>query len=254
MDELLEIAATSANRDNPMEMPESLKGRGTFTLTELYPKEGRRPRTFRALLVDAPVPSAGYGGWSRVARPRKKALTEWAGRDSLSMTLNFLLDNFAEGKGLWIETKCQILDEMAGVEAGDPQPPLLALKSEPEHLMPHGLERAGHNEWFVEALSWNQADIRYNRAGNRVRASGTIVVTQYVSDVRLTPSEDKRQAQGGGSKIKRYKIKKGDTLQSIAAKRNVYGDRKQWKKIAKANGIRDPKLGKKWWNRTIKIP
>lgn len=34
-------------------------------------------------------------------------------------------------------------------------------------------------------------------------------------------------------------VKKGDTLESIAAE--VYGDSKKWRRIAKANNIRNPR-------------
>lgn len=229
-----------------LDIPRSLQRLGTFRILEDDPPANHRPREFTALLINAPVVTAGYAGWAKVARPRKKALTEWVGRDPASISLDFILDNFDEGKGLYVESQCQILDELGGIEKDDPEPPLLVLETNPDPLMPHGFRRAAHNRWFIESLSWDAAATRYNNAGNRIRAQGSIVFTQYVQDDRLKPRKVKN------AKITSYVIKEGDTLRKIAALPRVYGDAKQWKKIAKANNIRDPNKLKK--GRRIKIP
>lgn len=228
-----------------LSIPRSLERKGTFRILEDDPPANHRPREFTALLIDAPVVTAGYAGWAKVARPRKKALTEWVGRDPASITLSFIIDNFDEGAGLYVESQCQILDELAGIEKDDPEPPLLILETDPDPLMPHGFRRAAHNRWFIESLSWDAANVRYNNAGNRVRATGTIVFTQHVQDDRI-------RVKVKNPKITTYIVKKGDTLRKIAALPQVYGDSKQWKKIAKANGIRDP--NKLRVGRRIKIP
>ena len=233
-----DVAAATVRRLRPV-MPEVLREPGTFTLKEVNPPNRQKARTFKALMTTAPIPTTGYGGWSRVARPRRKALTEWVGRDSVSVTIQFLLDNYADGRGLWIENKCQILDELAGVESHDPEPPLMELHSDPPKLMPHGHARASHNLWFIDGLSWNADDIRYNKAGNRIRASGTLILTQFVKDVRLSPAAKKRTTHGGRRRT--YRVRAGDTLMSIAARKDVYGNWRQWRKIARANKIRDPK-------------
>lgn len=227
--------------------------RGSFTVTELDPPAGHRARTFTASMMTAPVVTAGYGGWSRTARPRKMALTEWVGRDALSVSFDFILDDYAEGAGLFVESSCQILDELCGVEEGDPEPPLLKLESDPEPLMPHGHHRASDNKWFVETLTWNADQIRYNNAGNRVRAMASITLTVHSEDERLSAAAKARQnAASKGSRRKTYIVKTGDTLQKIAARKDVYGDSKQWKKIATANKLRDPKHLHK--GRVLRIP
>lgn len=228
--------------------------RGSFTVTELNPPTGHEPRYFTASMMNAPVVVAGYGGWSRVARPRRMALTEWVGRDALSVSFDFILDDFAEGKGIYVESQCQILDELCGVEEGDPEPPLLTLESNPAALMPHGAHRASDNKWFIETLVWDQESIRYNSSGNRTRAKATIQLTVHVEDERLSAAAATRAKAKTttGSKLKTYTVRKGDNLQKIAARKDVYNDSTQWKKIATANKIRDPKKLKT--GRVLKIP
>jgi hypothetical protein len=227
--------------------------KGSFTVTELDPPGGHDARTFTGSMMTAPVVVAGYGGWSRIARPRRMALTEWVGRDALSVAFDFILDDLAEGLGLYVESQCQILEELAGVEEGDPEPPLLRLESSPEPLMPHGQHRASDNRWFIESLVWNQDQVRYNNAGNRVRAQATITLTVFSEDERLSAAATARKnAAKKGGKRKTYTVRAGDTLQKIAARKDVYGDSKKWKKIATANKIRDPKHLKK--GQVLKIP
>jgi len=49
----------------------------------------------------------------------------------------------------------------------------------------------------------------------------------------------KLDAKKKGTSSKSYSVKKGDTLWDLAVK--YYGDGTQWKKIARANGVKDPK-------------
>lgn len=253
------VAISSKAEDgHPAEMPDSLQVLGTFTLQEIAYNR-KRPRFFIGLLTRAPVVVSGYGGWSRVARPRKSALTEWVGRDTLSVSIDFIIEDYAMGRGVYTEAKCQILEELAGVESGDPEPPLCELHSDPPSLMPHGYERASQNKWFVESLTWDQDQIRYNKAGNRIRAVGTIVASVYVADERLHPAAEYRKPSSkpvtkGGSKRKFYTVLPGDTLHKIAARKDTYNNWKKWKLIADANGIRSSKQLKKKVGKVIKLP
>jgi hypothetical protein len=221
---------------------------GSFSLTEIDPPRGQNPLKIRAYLAKAPIVTAGYGGWSRVARPKRKAITEWVGRDSVTIEIQFLFDAAEWNDGLAIEGSCRDLESMAGVESTDPVPPLLELRSNPPALMPHGHHRASHVRWFVEGITWDADSIWYNNAGNRIRAGGTLQVTQYVEDARLkklSGSKNRNSGRGGhgtrGSHRKKYTVKRGDTLSKIAARKDVYNDASKWKRIAKANHIRDPK-------------
>jgi nucleoid-associated protein YgaU len=234
-------------------LPEMLSSVGIFTMEEEDPPRKQKAEVFTAYMTKAPIVVAGYGGWSRVARPRKKAITEWVGRDSISIQIEFLIDSFDEGTGLWVEESCRSLESLAGVESDDPEPPLCILTSVPEALMPHGYHRASHVRWFVDTITWDADAIIYNNAGNRTRAAGTLTVTQFVEDSRLEAIGSKGKGKGRGKgKKKSYIVKPGDTLSTIAARKDIYGNPHKWPRIAKANHIRDPKKLKV--GRKLKIP
>lgn len=189
-----------------------------------------------------PVVTAGYGGWNKTARPRRKALTEWIGRDPVSITWTFHFQAEAENEGRFIEQLCRDLESGAGLDSDDPEPPLFQLHSEPEALMPHGYHRASHVKWFIETLTWDKDRIAYNRVGNRWRAGGEITVTQYVEDKHLRALDPPKRSSSSDpchkSRVKRYRVKRGDNLRKISAK--YLGSSKCWRRIAKLNGIRDP--------------
>jgi hypothetical protein len=253
-----DVIATASRRGRGPQLPDSLTFPGTFSLLEIAPNQ-RAPRVFIALMTRAPVVVNGYGGWSRVARPRDSALTEWVGRDTLSVSIDFILDDFASRRGSYVEGKCQVLEELAGVEAGNPEPPLCELHSNPDKLMPHGYARASQNKWFIDSLSWDQDLTRYNGVGNRTRAVGTVVVSVYVADERLHPAAERRKAAKkpvtkGGSRRKNYTVLPGDTLHKIAARRDTYNDWRKWKIIAKANNIHNDKQLKRHVGKVIRLP
>lgn len=230
--------------------------RGTFTVTEIDPSRGRGAWEFTAYMTKPPIVTAGYGGWSRVARPRKKAITEWVGRDSASITIEFMLDTLDEDDGMYVRTQERALEHLAGLDEDDPEPPLVRLSSVPEALIPHNEYHAGHVKWFVDTLTWSADAKISNRVGNPVRIAGTVVLTQHVADHRLesltSAAKRRRTSAKKGSKRKTYTVKTGDTLGKIAARKDVYGDASGWPRIAKANGIRDPKSLKV--GQVLKIP
>lgn len=220
--------------------PDYVDDRGTVILTEIVDPPGRKRFQFVALMTRAPVVVAGYGGWSRVARPKRKAITEWVGRDSVSVSIAFVVDVFDEQVyDEYVEDQCRDLESMAGVEITDPEPPLLRLESKPTLLMPHGYARASHVSWFVENITWDAEMTRYSHDGNRVRAGGEMILTQFVADVRVHPAKANRNSRS--NKRGKYTVRKNDSLTKIAARKDIYGDATKWKRIAKANNIRDPK-------------
>lgn len=232
-----------------------MTGLGTFRLEELNPPRGRGAKDFKAVMQGAPVVVAGYGGWNKVPRPKRKALTEWEGRDPVSIEIVFVLDSeLFEMTGREVESSCRELESIAGVEGNDPEPALCALSSEPAPLMPHGQHRAKHVKWYIESLVWDREAVYYNRAGNRTRAGGTLVLTQFVEDEKLSAVKSRASKKGStrGSKRKTYTVRAGDTLAKIAARRDIYGDSKKWKRIADANQIRDPKKLKT--GKVLRIP
>lgn len=224
---------------------------GIAKLTELDPPRGRSAARFVAYMTTYPIVVAGFGGWSRVARPRRRAMTEWVGRDSISIQWSFLVDVLDENRGGWAEANIRSLELFGGIGMGDNQPPLLRVDSVPKALFPYGHFHGPGTRWFVDQLSWDADSIIVNDGGDRVRAGGSVTITQWIADERISPAErrrhdrnkgdDSENGRSGGGHRKTYVVKAGDTLSEIAARKDVYGDSSKWKKIATANKIRDPK-------------
>jgi hypothetical protein len=234
-----------------------LSAQGIFRLEEADPPRGEPPVRCVGYLTKPVIVTAGYGGWSRVARPRKKALTEWVGRDSTSLEIEFLLDAFTENDGLFVISQERALERLAGLDINDPEPPLCRILSRPPALIPHNFHHASQVLWFVETITWDKESIESNSVGNHTRIGGTFTITQFVDDERLaslTSVERRKKASGAGrgAARKTYTVKAGDTLSKIAARSDVYGDASKWKKIGDANGIRDPK--KLRTGQVLKIP
>jgi hypothetical protein len=99
--------------------------------------------------------------------------------------------------------------------------------------------------WVVQTIDPGDGR-RRDADGDRILKAYTVNLVQYTELdplVERSPAR-KHSAKGGqGTKGRRgpttYRVKQGDTLPQIAAK--MYGDATQWKKIAHANGIRDPR-------------
>jgi LysM repeat protein len=93
-------------------------------------------------------------------------------------------------------------------------------------------------DYTVNLINFNGVDVLVERSPSRKVAN---------QDTTTSPSRTRTT----------YRVREGDTLPKIAARQDVYGDWRQWKKIANANpvngvGRRDPrslKIGE-----TLKIP
>lgn len=209
---------------------------------------------FEAMLTTMPVPVAGYGGWQKVPRPRRKALTEWVGRDSTSIEIEFMIDSFSDGTGYDNKQAVDTLEKLAGIGIHDPEPPLFKYTTNPPALGWHNNHHASHVLWYVDTLRWEKDQILPNQSGNPMRAAGTVIITQHVKDEHLealSAVEARRQSstRGRGGST-RYTVRRGDTLSKIAAKK--LGRASRWREIAKLNNIRDPKNLKV--GRKIRIP
>lgn len=201
----------------------------------------------------APVNEGGRPRIGRIARPRASELTEWEGRDPMEITLSFcfsiVANNVAPAKvpirgthrersisgGVAIEHYIRTLELMQGLEEGDPEPPKLILTGEPSGAIPHDSWDDGKRRWWLEKFELNEETVDRNDEGRRIFVEGTLTVTEVVADnVLVKPRPTKKRS----SRAKKYKVKKGDTLQKIANKLRIRGG---WQELAKLNHIRDPR-------------
>ena len=84
-------------------------------------------------------------------------------------------------------------------------------------------------------VSVRQAFDYFNAAGHPLRATLTVEFKGYDAAASVAPAALFAAAE----QVTRYVAKIGDTLAGIAA--SVYGDPGQWRRIASANGIDDPR-------------
>ncbi len=173
-------------------------------------------------LTDDPiVPSEGYGGWQVVDRPNRPGLTDWTGRNPFQLTVPALLYD----GGRSVEPDRRALEQLA---TGSP-PEIVTLKG---RALPVPSVCSG--KWVIEDLQWSD---ERRRGGDRslTRKHVTVVLREYVADTLLRKSTRSSRI-GGHQVIRHYRVKKKDTLMSIAARE--LGSSTRWVDLATLNGLR----------------
>jgi len=197
-------------------------------------------------LGDGPIiPVGGFGGWEEITIPGQVNVTEYVGVETLKLDIPILLDGFADNQSQ--EPKLHSLMRLARqFEDGD-EPPVVQIFGA---AMP--VANGGH--FIILGFDFDPGMTILNQGGTLVRRSCIMHVSEFsdADTVRIKKRKKKRGNKGGGTQVppSHYTIKSDDTLFSIAMK--FYGDRSAWERIAKANGLRDPRnppAGKK-----IKLP
>lgn len=201
---------------------------------ELYTK-GKALHVKLPFGEQAPKPTGGGAIISTVARPRRKALTEWVGDEPLGLVLTYKLTAWESMQGSDIEKKIRTIQRMRGL--GEDEPPQVIVMGDPDGCVPHDYTDAPRRRWWVVAHEEDDGTQR-NDVGNRIDVSGTITLLEVSEDTTLGRLPKARSKKKSSKKKKRYTVKKGDTLSGIAAKFKIKGG---WKRLAKINNIRDPK-------------
>src|SRR5690606_10220798 len=80
-------------------------------------------------------------------------------------------------EGRSVEDECRTLEKMAGLDRGDPEPPLLIV----EGILPHDYSRASGNRWVIETIEWGDA-IRRMSNGQRVRQELVLTLMEHTGD------------------------------------------------------------------------
>lgn len=178
------------------------------------------------------VMTGGYGGWNVITKPRRLGTTEFDGSSPMSMSGPVMLDGFAEGDS--VEPQRHALEAMSKIGAHNEEPPLVKVSGS----VP-GVRRT----WVLNDIAWGD-HIRRPSDNQIIRQVATLTFLEYIEDVELeklpaAKKHKKKKKHKKGAHKKTYKIKKGDTLQSIAL--HQLGSAKRWHEIARLNHIRDPK-------------
>lgn len=175
--------------------------------------------------------TGGYGGWTQVPRPRRKALTQWDGAAPYEVTFSVLFDGIFDGSGS-VESDIAKLERLARSPAAGVAPPVVAVDA--------GIPHADRS-WVIEDLQWDPNPV-YNAKGDRIRHECTIVLLEHVGGGVGSKAQDRARAATRAPSTTpgaTYTVRAGDTLQSIAAAQ--LGDASRWAELADINLIRDPR-------------
>lgn len=192
--------------------------------------------------------TGGDGGWQTADRWGLPPRTYWQAPTSFRQSIPVLFGGAGDGGSQ--EARIGQLYRLMRSPGSRVPPPIVTIAGT-------AIERADL-EWVVDTIEPGAGQRRAGD-GDRVLKAYTVNLLQYVAgDVLIERSPSKKAAGKGkhGTKGSRgrktYTVKRGDSLPQIAARSDIYGDATQWKRIAHANGIRDPRslvVG-----RVLKIP
>lgn len=188
------------------------------------------------LMGDGPaLLTGGDGGWQEQELWAAPPVTWWLAPTAYRQTIPLLFDGDSQ------EAAINDLLRLAR-SPGDRKPPPALMIAGP------AVHRADL-EWVVASVTSNDPVIRREGDGNRVRQGYSVELLQYSPiEILGQPAQRTRRRP----RVKTWTVRAGDTLPRIAASSAVYGNANEWKRIAIANGIRDPRsltVG-----RVLKIP
>ena len=208
--------------------------------------------TVVALLDETPSTSSGDGGWQVTQRERRIGLTQWRGNDPVRLVIPILFDS-AVG---WIADQAlsmrhlQLMGRPPTINHGEP--PVVRVNSDGIRWP---TSKGDKQDWVIESITWGTNVVKKPEG---FRQDAVVNLLQYIEEDRvafrnidlpsISPHKHKHHhhhhhhhRHGGGKHgwPKWYQPVQGDTLQKIAAK--FYHDSSMWHRIAKANGIIDPR-------------
>ena len=169
--------------------------------------------------------SNGESNWEVIDRPNDLGVVEFTGATPYTMKVPLMFDGFSSNEDVSqdVKTLLSLVRSVEGPRAGEPD----------SFKILGPVPFSGETTWVASTYTWGPSlkedNILY-------RQEIELEVVEYVRpDLttfrRFTPPKPQRP--------KRYRVKKGDTLFSIAIK--FYHNRSKWKLIAKRNKIRDPR-------------
>lgn len=113
--------------------------------------------------------TGGYGGWEIVQRPRRLSLTQWNGRDPISMDIAIVLDGFQHRDS--VESEIDKLETMAQNQQDFDAPPVVNIFGA---AVPHQ-----HLDYVITNIQWGD-QIRRMSDGDRIRQEAVVSVVRYV--------------------------------------------------------------------------
>lgn len=154
-------------------------------------------------LLDAtrPQATAGYGGWTILPRSKRRSVLEWDGGAPWVIDVMLILDS-PQGD---IEDDAAALEEMAISPGPLTAPPTVTITG------PFSKATAAA-QWVITDLTWNACIV--NTDGSRRQQFVTVELTQRATEDLASSATKAAKMQAKNTTP--YKVKKGDTLDSIA--------------------------------------
>lgn len=187
---------------------------------------------------DGGIITAGFGDWQAVSIPRGDPFTQWQGRTLFEMTLDLMLDGWSAHRS--VEADIAKLERLATRIPGTLAPTQVRIWGP---IPKPGLA------WVITGIDYGDV-IRDPRTGQRWRQAMTLKLMEYREETQVAQLP---RAAATKKPPQKYKVKKGDTLKTIAAK--YLGSSGKWQQIVKANkGLRGFNIPKSFIGKTIQIP
>jgi hypothetical protein len=174
----------------------------------------------RALKTSDPVlPKTGYGGHPVGARPRRRSLTVYQGRQPFVMEVPMLLWR----DGASVERDRMAIDEMATSE-GDLRtqaPPVVQIRASYTLPIPEALGTENTARWWIEDLVWGD-EIRRppHEGGHLTRKEVTLTLLEWSA---------REPVLEGGFSTGTYRVKHGDSILRICRTHGM--DRNEWSQL-----------------------
>jgi nucleoid-associated protein YgaU len=177
--------------------------------------------TLTCLLGDtAPKVTAGPRV-ETVEREGARPLTAYRGATGMRAELALMIEDVRVPTGGTTRDKVRVLEKMAGVDRGDPEPPALFFQANLPH---HDYNRAPQNEWIIESPpEWDEA-LYSNRA---------VLLRQPVAITLVLRTESDVNRLRKTAPFKSQTMRRGETLRDFA--KRVLGDARRWQTIQSLN-------------------
>lgn len=185
-----------------------------------------------------PAITDGFGGWEVIDVPGKTGITHWRTRDPIQIPLELFFND--DDLTNSVEDAIATLEAFAGRGSKRHGDEPAVLKVDTGGLMPFDWHQFPDTRWVINGIDYSTDpdEVIVNSHGNRVRQTATVTLLEYIADARLASLSADVFLQRRVTK-KRYRVKQGDTLITIAAKQ--LGDASRWDDIARLNNLRDPR-------------
>lgn len=155
----------------------------------------------------SPVLSGGFGGWEIVGRPRRAALTRFAGRQPFRQDIPLRFEGYSSETSQ--ESQITILQRMATQGADLSTPPKIRLG---------GIAFRKDLTWVIDDITHDGNSVLDTQGGSvvRIRSNCVVHLLEFIDDTVITTAASPAISAQSGKKKVTITTPKGMTLKQIA--------------------------------------